>query len=193
MLFKKNRKKVELSEKEFRLIYDLFYERVYRDAYFVIKDRYLAQDIVQDTFVKAYKHISNLESREKLGAWLSTIATRTAIDLIRKQNTWNGIPTEDLALNYMHSKQEIASSVEVIVENELIQEALIVKISELKPEYREVIVLKYIHELKDTEIAQWTDLKEGTVKSRIHRAKKELRVLIQKDESCKPLFGGEIS
>jgi len=193
VLFKKNTKKAELSEQEFRLIYDLFYDRVYRDAYFVIKDRYLAQDIVQDTFVKAYKHISNLESREKLGAWLSTIATRTAIDLIRKQNTWNGIPTEDLALDNMHSKQEIASSVEMIVEDGLIQEALIVKISELKPEYREVIVLKYIHELKDKEIAQWTDLKEGTVKSRIHRAKKEIRILIQQDESCKPLFGGELS
>lgn len=192
MKFKKNTKKTELSEQEFRLIYDLFYNRVYRDAYYVIKDRYLAQDIVQDTFVKAYKHINSLESREKMGAWLSTIATRTAIDLIRKQNTWNGIPTEDLTLNHAQSKREVAASVETIVETELIQEAIISKITELKPEYREVMVLKYIHELKDREISEWTDLKEGTIKSRIHRAKRELRILIEQDESCKHLFGGEM-
>lgn len=183
---------MELSDQEFRLIYDLFYNRVYRDAYFVIKDQHLAQDVVQDTFVKVYKHINSLESREKIGAWLSTIATRTAIDLIRKQNTWNGIPTEDLMLNHAQSKREVAASVETIVETELIQEAIIRKISELKPEYREVMVLKYIHELKDREISEWTDLKEGTIKSRIHRAKKELRILIQQDESCKHLFGGEM-
>lgn len=192
MQFKKTPKKVELSESEFRLIYDLFYDRVYRDAYFVIKDRYLAQDIVQDTFIKAYKHIDNLDKREKMGAWLSTIATRTAIDLIRKQNTWNGIPTEDLMLDYRQTNCEVAASVETIVENELIQQVIIKKITELKPEYREVIVLKYIHELKDKDISKWTDIKEGTIKSRIHRAKKELRILIQQDESCKDLFGGEV-
>ncbi|WP_157967898.1 RNA polymerase sigma factor [Paraliobacillus sp. X-1268] len=191
MKVKKHIKKLELSEQEFRLIYDLFYDRVYRDAYFVIKDKYLAQDIVQDTFVKVYKHIDNLESRDKLGSWLSTIATRTAIDLIRKQNTWNGIPTEDLVLEHVKSKHEIAASVETLVVSGIIQEAVIGKIAELKPEYREVMILKYIHELKDKEISKWTDLKEGTIKSRIHRAKSELRQLIKQDESCKHLFGGE--
>ncbi|WP_182200595.1 RNA polymerase sigma factor [Paraliobacillus salinarum] len=191
-MFKKFKKKTELSEQEFRLIYDLFYDRIFKDAFFIIKDQHLAQDVVQDTFVKAFKYIDRLENRERMGAWLSTIATRTAIDLIRKQNSWNGIPTDELVLDHMQSKQEASASLDATIENKLIQEALIEKISLLKPEYREVIVLKYIHELKDKEISAFTDLKEGTIKSRIHRAKKELRIQIEADESCKHLFGGEI-
>lgn len=191
-MFKKNKKKAEPSEQEFRLIYDLFYDRVYRDAFFVIKDQHLAQDIVQDTFVKAYKYMDRLHNKEKMGAWLSTIATRTAIDLIRKQKSWNGIPTEDLILDYVRSQKDTAASVESLVEQDLRQEAIIGKIAELKPEYREVMVLKYVHELKDKEISAFTDLKEGTIKSRIHRAKKELKAKIEADESCKHFFGGEL-
>ncbi|CQR48399.1 ECF RNA polymerase sigma factor SigW [Paraliobacillus sp. PM-2] len=190
-MFKRFKKKTELSEQEFRLIYDLFYERVFRDAFFVIKDQHLAQDVVQDTFVKAFKYMDRLENREKMGAWLSTIATRTAIDLIRKQSSWNGVPTEDFVLDHVKSKQEVSASLETTVENKLRQEAIIDKIAMLKPEYREVLVLKYIHELKDKEISAFTDLKEGTIKSRIHRAKKELRMQMEADESCKHLFGGE--
>ncbi len=190
-MFKKFRKKAELSEQEFRLIYDLFYDRVYRDAFFVVKDQYLAQDVVQDTFVKAFKYMDRLNDREKMGAWLSTIATRTAIDLIRKQSSWNGLPTEGLVLEYVQSKQETASSADSVVEKKLKQTVIFEKITALKPEYREVLVLKYVHELKDKEISAFTDLKEGTIKSRIHRAKKELRMQIEADESCKHLFGGE--
>ncbi|MFB1050245.1 RNA polymerase sigma factor [Paraliobacillus sp. JSM ZJ581] len=191
-MFKRFKKKTELSEQEFRLIYELFYDRVFRDAFFVIKDQHLAQDIVQDTFVKAFKYMDRLENKEKMGAWLSTIATRTAIDLIRKQNARNGIPTEDVVLEHVKSKQEVSASLDATIEKKLRQEFITEKIAMLKPEYREVLMLKYIHELKDKEISEFTDLKEGTIKSRIHRAKKELRMQIEADESCGHLFGGEV-
>ncbi|WP_186580114.1 RNA polymerase sigma factor [Aquibacillus kalidii] len=192
-MLKKRSKKHAVSESEFQLIYEMFYNRVYRDAYFMTKDPYLAQDILQDTFIKAYSQIHNLKDKDKIGAWLSTIATRTAIDHIRKQNIWNGIPKGDLLEEEKYIVKEISSTVEENVESHFVQEAVIEKILELKSEYREVILLKYIHELKEKDIAKWLNLKDGTVKSRLHRAKKELRNQIEKDTSNQQLLGGEIS
>ncbi|WP_449537688.1 RNA polymerase sigma factor [Ferdinandcohnia sp. Marseille-Q9671] len=164
------------SEDEYRLIYDLFYDRVYRDAYFVTRDKYLAEDVVQDTFIKAFRDIESLRDKSKMGAWLSTIATRTAIDLIRKQKVWNGIPTEDVYLEI--DKNNHSKSVELEVEIKLMVEEVEVVLSEMNVEHREILLLKYIHELKDKEISELLNLKEGTVKSRIFRAKKELRNIV---------------
>jgi len=170
------------SDDEYRLIYDLFYDRVYRDAYFVTRDQHLAQDVVQDTFIKGFRDLNNLKDKSKIGAWLSTIATRTAIDLIRKQKIWNGIPTEDVYLEI--DKDNHTNSVEKEVEIKLMLQEVGEVLSELRIEYREILLLKYIHELKEKEIAELLHLKEGTVKSRIFRARKELRdILICKNSN----------
>ncbi|KXG43750.1 RNA polymerase sigma factor [Tepidibacillus decaturensis] len=67
-----------------RVIFEMFYHRVYNTAYFIIQDRHLAQDVVQETFFKAFQNMHKVEDGHKLGAWLGTIATRTAIDFLRK-------------------------------------------------------------------------------------------------------------
>lgn len=164
------------SDEEYRLIYDLFYERVYHDAYFITRDKHLAQDVVQDTFVKAFKNLDSLQDRSRMGAWLSTIASRTAIDLIRKQKVWNGIPTEDVYLE--KDKNNHSNPVETEVEIKLMIKEVGDVLSEISIEHRDILLLKYIHELKDKEIAVLLNLKEGTVKSRIFRAKKELRDIL---------------
>lgn len=179
-MLKKLFTKKKPSEDEYRLIYDLFYDRVYHDAYFITRDPYLAQDVVQDTFMKAFRDLDSLRDRSKMGAWLSTIASRTAIDLIRKQKVWNGIPTEDVYLE--KDKNNHSNPVEMEVEIKLMLKEVGEVLSEISVEHREILLLKYIHELKEKEIAELLNLKEGTVKSRIFRAKKELRnILIGKN------------
>ncbi|MDR4887406.1 RNA polymerase sigma factor [Fredinandcohnia sp. QZ13] len=175
-MLKKLFAKKKPSEDEYRLIYDLFYDRVYHDAYFITRDPYLAQDVVQDTFMKAFRDLDSLRDRSKMGAWLSTIASRTAIDLIRKQKVWNGIPTEDVYLE--KDKNNHSNPVEMEVEVKLMLKEVGEVLSEISVEHREILLLKYIHELKEKEIAELLNLKEGTVKSRIFRAKKELRNLL---------------
>jgi RNA polymerase sigma factor (sigma-70 family) len=175
-MFRKFFNQKKHSEDEYRLIYDLFYDRVYHDAYFVTRDKHLAQDVVQDTFIKAFRDLDSLKDKSKMGAWLSTIASRTAIDLIRKQKVWNGIPTEDVFLE--KDKDNITNPVEIEVEAKLMLQEVGEVLSEISIEHREIMLLKYIHELKDKEIAELLNIKEGTVKSRIFRAKKELRNII---------------
>lgn len=168
----------ERVEKE---IFEKYYERVYYSAYFMIKDRELAQDIVQETFIKAFKHLHTVEDEQKLGAWLSTIASRTAIDYIRKEKKWNEIVTDDV---YMDEKSLQVSEIASTVENELIQKQTSEQITELinrlKPEYKQVIILRYLYELTYEEMATHLDMNVGTIKTRTHRARKQLKNILEK-------------
>lgn len=171
----------QFSEAEMINIYKLFYKRVFHEAYFVTKDLHLAQDILQETFIKAFIQLDSLQDEDKMGRWLSTIATRTAIDYLRKENK-NRREEYDEALT-KSTEIELIITVEDIVEDNLIVEEIANKIMELKKEYREILILKYIHELKQKEIAELTDLNVGTVKSRLHRATEALKLKLIKDKA----------
>jgi RNA polymerase sigma factor (sigma-70 family) len=163
----------------FQAIFDMYYDRVFKVAFYITKDRHLAQDVLQDTFLKAYHHMENIQDSNKTGAWLSVVATNTAIDLLRKRNKWNGIPTDDVLLTSMIQQfTETASVVEQEVVNSLLLQQIQAQLSKLKPEHRQAILLKYYHGLKDEEIAKLTGASSGTIKSRLHRAKKKIQSLL---------------
>lgn len=188
-MLKKFFKKTEPSKEEFRLLYDMFYSRIYRDAYFITKDSHLAQDALQETFVKAYKHMNHLEDKERIGAWLSTIATRTAIDLVRKRKGNRELLSEDLTIqekNFPNLTADIAK----IVENNAAKDELLNVIYELKEEYKEIILLRYIHEMTVKEIAFYLDLNESTVKTRLHRARHNIKKVIDNDPKRRWIGGG---
>ncbi len=168
------------SENEMKTIYKLFYRRVFHEAYFITRDIHLAQDVLQETFIKAFIQLDSLQDQEKMGRWLSTIATRTAIDYIRKENRDRSEEYDETLMKNI--QVEIVLTVEDVVEYNLIVEEIINKIMELKEEYREILILKFIHELKQNEIAELTNLNVGTVKSRLHRAVKALKLKLIKDK-----------
>lgn len=157
----------------------MFYNRVFEAAYFITQDEYLAQDVVQETFLKAFRNIDKLNDGSKMGAWLAVIATRTALDLLKK--TRKDVITEDNYIDEEISKNQHISSVENIVEEKFIKNLLRQQVQELIPEHRQVIILKYEYDLKDEEIALELGVSSGTVKSRLFRARKKLKLLIEKE------------
>ncbi len=163
-----------------RLIFEMFYQRVYQTAYFIVQDRHLAQDVTQETFLKAFQNLHKVEDGNKLGPWLATIATRTAIDFLRKIQRRNDTVTEDVIIDNMVHHDQV-SSVEQITEEHLLKELLQENLAALKPEYKQVIVLKYEYDLKEKEIAEALNLSVSAVKSRLHRAKDALKRLLQQN------------
>lgn len=188
-MWKKILKKSEPTQEEFRLVYEMFYSRVYRDVYFITKDSYLAQDALQETFVKAYKHMHRLEDKERMGAWLSTIATRTAIDLLRKRKGAREVLTEDVMIQEKNMQENNFDTLYIVEEN-LVKEELLNSLHELKAEYREVILLRYIHDLSIKEMAHYLKINESTVKTRLHRARKKMKEKVQQDPK-RQWIGGE--
>jgi RNA polymerase sigma factor (sigma-70 family) len=148
-LLKKIIRKEQDSE---RVLFEMFYNRVYRTAYMITNDHYLAQDVVQETFEKAFNRLDSLKDVEKTGAWLGAIATSTAKDMLRKKIRWNDVATEDVYIEKEITKTENSALVENEIEAEFTKQTIRKHISTLKLEYRQVIILKYIHELKDEEI-----------------------------------------
>lgn len=148
-----------MNEKE---IYELFFEKVYKATFYILKNEELAKDATHDTFIKVFKNIRKINNHSKLSAWITTIATRTAIDIYNKNKRQ--------LTHIFEEKNYILNTNEVNNRKDEIEYYL----ANLRPEYKEILLLKYLHGLSEKEIAHLLSIKLGTVKSRIYRAKQKV-------------------
>lgn len=159
------------------------YERpVFSIIYRLVRDRELAEDLAQDTFVKVLNALDRYDPKQKFSSWIFKIAHNTAIDRLRKREvdtlSLDGSPnarTEDdveatriVVASTEESPEEYAVSREIGSE---IEKAL----ARLRPEYRTAIMLWHIEDRPYEEIAEIMEIPLGTVKTFIHRARNELR------------------
>ena len=142
----------------------------------MVRDQGRAEELAQDTFVKAFRALHTYDVQRKFSAWLLTIAHHVAIDELRKgalrvqsldETPEDGRQTREFA-------DTVSPTPAAIVERAELAAALQTAIGRLRPEYREVVTLRYERELDYDEIAEMTGLPMGTVKSSLHRARKEL-------------------
>lgn len=160
---------------DFDHLYTMYSKRLHYIAYSVTKDHFLAEDIVQETFIKAFKKIGTIEDIEKVGAWLSAIATRTAIDFLRFEKRKNLVLADESIMEQMTGHCATWMNTEKEVDTLLFKEDLSRSIEQLSSEYQAVLVLKVEHGLKENEIASLLHLKSATVKTRLYRARKKLK------------------
>lgn len=164
-----------------KIIFEKYYKRVYHTAFFIVKDPDLAQDIVQESFLKAFRHMDRVHEIEKIGAWLATITTRTAIDHLRKMKRWNDFAADDVLLSKELSSTEVneSSIVEIAAEKKLVKEVVWREIDRLTPAHKEVLYLYYYEDLTYEEISEMLGVKLATVKTRVHRAKLKLKETLE--------------
>lgn len=175
-------RKIRDDEQSKNIIYEMFYSQVYKTAYFITRDPHTSQDVLQETFIKVFRNMDKIDDSAKVKSWISTIASRTAIDFLRKQKRGNECQFENV--NDIKIKaNELNFTVEDEVENSFINEMVRNEIESLAPNHRRIIYLKYISDLKDQEIANILHLKVATVKTRLHRAKSQLKKKLKTKES----------
>jgi RNA polymerase sigma factor (sigma-70 family) len=154
-----------------RVVYQVYGRLVYSIAYRTLGDVGLAEDATQQTFVQAWKAAATYDPSRALGAWLTTIARRVAIDVYRRERrhrSLESINSSDAAL------VTLPPSVEQIHDVLEVRHAL----AELPEHDRELIQLQHYDELTHTEIAKRLDIPLGTVKSRSFRAHRRLAGLL---------------
>ncbi|GIO28713.1 RNA polymerase sigma factor [Ornithinibacillus bavariensis] len=163
---------INLSE-----VYSMHYNQLFHLSYSITRDVQLAEDAVQETFIKVWKKANSIQDDGKISAWLSVVAKRTAIDILRSERKKQGIPMEnDMLVNLgKEMNQDVEQEVEFIFFMEEIRKAIL----RLGNTYRDVMVLLVKHELKGKEIASQLKIKPASVKTRIYRARKELRALAE--------------
>lgn len=170
------------SEKAYRELLDRYQRPVFSVIYRMVRDRELAEDIAQETFVRVFNNIEKYNPKYKFSSWIFKIASNLAIDTMRKKK----LDTVSLdGSRYARTDEEIASSrLALASEEEDPEELLLAKelgseiekaIGSLRIEYRTAIVLRHVEGRPYEEIAEIMDIPLGTVKTYIHRARNELR------------------
>jgi RNA polymerase sigma-70 factor (ECF subfamily) len=163
------------------------YERpVFSLIFRMVRDRELAEDLAQDTFVKVLNHIDRYRPEFKLSSWLFKIANNVAIDHLRKRQiptiSMDGSPHATTSDSVEATTLQVADHQESALEEMESRElgtAIEQAIASLRPEYRACIMLRHVEDRSYEEIAATLDLPLGTVKTYIHRARHELRKALE--------------
>ena len=159
------------------------YERpVFSLVFRMVRDREIAEDLAQETFVKVLNHIDRYRPEFKLSSWLFKIANNVTIDFLRKRQletvSIEGSPHAATAAEVEATSFDVEARQETALEAMEAKElgsAIEQAIAGLRPEYRSCILLRHVEGRSYEEIAATLDLPLGTVKTYIHRARHELR------------------
>ena len=159
------------------------YERpVFSLLYRMVRDRGLAEDLAQETFIKVLNGIRSYRPEFKFSSWIFKIANNAAIDHLRRKTldtlSLDGSPMASSADEVDATTLQVGSRAEsplAEVESRELGTAIERAIARLRPEYRSCILLRHVEGYSYEEIAETLDLPLGTVKTYIHRARNELR------------------
>ena len=144
----------------------------FRVAYGVLRNREDAEDVTQEAFAKAYKSFSSLRERERFRSWIVKIAWRMALDTLRSRK--RRIVREEVHAEISDTSDLVSHIVDRDRANEVWR-----AIDALPEKMRIVVILANIEEHDTQEIASMLDVPEGTVKSRLFHARRQLKELLK--------------
>jgi RNA polymerase sigma-70 factor (ECF subfamily) len=176
------------DERAFNELVQAYEQRVFRLVFRMLGRRDEAEDMAQEVFVQVFKAVSTFRGDSKLSTWIYRIAVNLCKNRIKY-----------LARRYDGSQQELEPVAERaplseakgvtfgdvarpdhMVEGFQVEKIVHRCIGELDPDFREVLILADVEDLSYQEIAEFTGLAVGTVKSRIHRARAMLKVRVER-------------
>ncbi|MDP2885920.1 MAG: RNA polymerase sigma factor [Ignavibacteria bacterium] len=153
------------SDRALAAVYQEFNQGVFAYCMKILADRQLAEDVVQETFLKVREHAQSIQRIESFRSWVFRIARNEALMQLRKRRSNGQIEDESVWSEETPHQQFVA-----LERSEIVNRLL----DSLKHEYREVLVLLVYENMSYAEIASVTGATESSVKSRIFRARKEM-------------------
>ena len=176
------------DEAAFNELVVLYERRVFALVFRMLRRREEAEDLAQEVFVQVFKAIDQFRGDSKLSTWIYRIAVNLCKNRSKYLARRYAGKTDDV--DAMHDRSPLSAAKGVSVGTisrpdelfEGMQLEIIVKraIEQVEPDFREVLILRDVEDLSYEEIASVTGLAAGTVKSRIHRARAQLRALVEK-------------
>jgi RNA polymerase sigma-70 factor, ECF subfamily len=164
----------------FAQLAELSQQRVYRLALRITRNTEDAEDVQQETMLKAHRNLEQFEGRSRFTTWISRIAINEALMFLRKRRGATHVPLEEttppdeerLAEDGFHSGIE---GPETAYTRKELRNLLTRAIASLRPAYRVVFLLRSIEHLSNTETAKVLQISASAVKARMRRARTELR------------------
>jgi RNA polymerase sigma-70 factor (ECF subfamily) len=174
--------KVTSKDIEFQQEALQYSEAVYRMALRLTKNKADAEDLVQETFLKAYRFWHSFEKGSNCRAWLFKILTNLFITSYHKKTKEKQKFTyDDVESHYLYNQLEDGGNKaqindpEQLLFNQLLDDDVKKAIDELPADFRIVVILSFLEGLSYQEIADVVGIQLGTVKSRLHRGRKLLQ------------------
>ncbi|MGE6203882.1 sigma-70 family RNA polymerase sigma factor [Guptibacillus hwajinpoensis] len=159
-----------------RELIDDFAEQIKRLAYTYVKNWAVADDITQEVFISCFKNIDHFRGESSYKTWLFKITVNRCKDYLKSKWFRSMVPFRG------DEKVEVATGLDEILVQKSEGEEISQKVLSLSVKYREVIILFYYEDLSLQEIEELTGIKTETVKTRLRRAKLQLRELYKEVE-----------
>lgn len=161
----------------FGFLVTTYQKRAYGIAYGFVGNREDALDMAQESFARAYKAMRRFDTTMPFYPWLYRIVKNTCLNHLKKRKR-RGEQSLDRMMEYGF---DVPSKLRGPSENagrSDMQEAILKALEKVSDGHREIIVLRHIHELSYSEIADCLEIPQGTVMSRLHAARRSLRAMI---------------
>lgn len=180
------------DEARFAELMEQSYRKVYNMAYRLAGNRPDAEDLTQEAFFRAYRSFNAFEGDKPFENWIFRIVTRLFLDLIRARNRRVKTVSYDAPLSRDSGDEAIyfdvpdaMSVADRSMMSELLSDDLMECLAQLSPEQRQLVKMANIDQMPYSEIAEILGKPVGTIRSRLHRAHKQLRTHYEKIQRAK--------
>ena len=167
----------------FEVLMRRYNQRLYRAARAITRDDAEAEDVLQETYVRAFSALAQFEGRAKWATWITRIAVNEALARVRRRGRFVERDVADIMEDGSMDERGMSDTAPLpgpAQEAEVRELAAFVEraVDELPDSYRTVFVLREVEELSTAETAECLDVSEELVKVRLHRARTELRRML---------------
>ncbi|MNI06932.1 ECF RNA polymerase sigma factor SigW [compost metagenome] len=158
-------------------VYQEFYLLTYPMIYFILRDHAGVEDIIQESFMRAVRKAPTLKEMDKYEGWLKKLTRNMTLNHLRKHRRYR----DELESESVFVQTEAVPTAEKLVplekevELKLMREAIVQYINQLNPSYRQIIAMKWIHNLSYKDMASELGVTEGVVRQRLFRARESIR------------------
>jgi RNA polymerase sigma-70 factor (ECF subfamily) len=168
-----------------RAAFDELVRRTYVDTYTLAlrltADEEDARDVVQDSYLRAWKALPDFRGDAKFTTWMYRITANTAYSMVKKRRRHRAEPLDTMIEDPIELHPDLQP--EAAAESSLLLDELSAALEELPPKLRTLVVLKDVYDLSHEEIAEQLGISVAAAKVRLHRGRRKLRDLLYEDET----------
>ena len=162
----------------FANLVDNYKNMVFSLAFKMTKNREEAEEVSQDTFIKAYKNLKNFKGDSKFSTWLYRIAYHACLDNLKKNKKHNtSFEINEVTFNQIKSVEDTLQTIERKERAQILDDCLL----QLQDDERSLIWMFYYEELSLKEIIEVTSMSEANIKVKLHRARKKLLTIVKEN------------
>lgn len=164
------------DSRAFGVLVERYQDFVFTVVLRIVKVREEAEEVAQDTFIKAFESLNGYRGESKFSTWIYSIAYRKALDRLRKNNRMKPVELiEDITENNLTSIENALEYLEQKERNEIIAKC----VAELPEKEAAIITFYYFEEQSVREIAAITNMTEDNIKVKLYRSRKKLFTLLK--------------